>query len=532
MRFFTFIASILIIFAVPAHAEWHEANSDHFRIIADQNEKDVREFAERLEKFHSALHLTLGIKNIKPSPSNRLTIYVLRNDFQLKKLYGDKKSFVGGFYIPRAGSSVSFIPRVDTNGNDVDMSERVLFHEYAHHIMYTNNKLITPRWYSEGFAEFHGSAKFEKDGGIGLGITASHRGAELYLADNIKIEELLDRETYRLAREKDKSYDNFYGRAWLLYHYLNMGGERPGQLSKYFTQLANGKSELDAAREAFGDLEILDKDLKKYMRRSKLQYMKIAGTALKTTDIHIRKMTEAEGQAIPLIIQQKRGLNKESADELLIEARALAEKFPDDASILSMLSEAEFDTENYQAAIDAADKSIAIDPKNINAHVQKIYALAEIAKDADDIDAAWKNVRSAVVTLNKLENDHPIPLIYYYNSFREQGVNIPETAVNGIVRALEIAPYDQKLRWMVAQQFMREKEYSLARYYLIPLANDPHQKNANNPAAKLLRAIENLKDGENLSIKLSLPTSDEDMGDDAGDGDADGDDAGKNDGNK
>ena len=43
------------ILPATARAEWHEASSDHFLVIADQKEKDVREFTERLERYHSGL---------------------------------------------------------------------------------------------------------------------------------------------------------------------------------------------------------------------------------------------------------------------------------------------------------------------------------------------------------------------------------------------------------------------------------------------------------------------------------------------
>lgn len=44
-----------MLFAAAAQAEWLEASSDHFVIYGEQNEKTVKEFAERLERFHSAM---------------------------------------------------------------------------------------------------------------------------------------------------------------------------------------------------------------------------------------------------------------------------------------------------------------------------------------------------------------------------------------------------------------------------------------------------------------------------------------------
>ena len=58
---------LLASLPLAARAEWHEASSDHFLVIADQNEKDVREFTERLERFHGALMSIANSAETKPS---------------------------------------------------------------------------------------------------------------------------------------------------------------------------------------------------------------------------------------------------------------------------------------------------------------------------------------------------------------------------------------------------------------------------------------------------------------------------------
>jgi hypothetical protein len=81
----------LLFLPAPSFANWHEASSDHFVVIASQNEKAVREFTERLERYHSALVYILGKKDVaKPSPSNRVTIYVVSDVEKVQKLFGDK----------------------------------------------------------------------------------------------------------------------------------------------------------------------------------------------------------------------------------------------------------------------------------------------------------------------------------------------------------------------------------------------------------------------------------------------------------
>lgn len=485
------IGAILCIFLVgipgAAKAEWHEASSDHFLVIADQSEKDVREFTERLERYHAALMQAMQRPNEKPSPSNRVTIYVVKTASEVRKLAGDKSGYLQGFYQARAGGSVAFISRVDSGGKELGDSERTLFHEYAHHAMFSNNEWATPRWLAEGFAEFYSTARFDKNGGVSVGLPAVHRGAELALARNVPIEALLDAETYR--KTKTKAYDEFYGRSWGLYHYLLVSQKRPGQLVKYLVALANGQTELEAARGAFGDLKLLEKDLDAYLRQSRWSYIPIAGDKISVGPITTRKMRQAEGAMMPLILESKRGVDATMAKAILPRAQMVAAKYPSDPTVLAALAEAEHDAGNFAAAVVAADKALAVSPALVNAHVQKIYALSRIAENADDREAAWKQVRKSVTALNKVETDHPIPLIYYYRSLQSSGKDITEIAAHGLERALQLAPYDQSVRWQVVQQMVDEKSYPAAYRTLMPLANDPHNRGEDNPAAALMADI-------------------------------------------
>lgn len=485
---------VLLVVSQPARAEWNEASSEHFLVVADQNESDVREFAERLERYHNAVQIALGRENDTPSPSNRVTIYVVRNSEQVQKLAGDKSGNLRGFYRARAGGSLAFTSRVESDGRDLTLSEQVLLHEYTHHIMHGTSEWATPRWLSEGFAEFFSTARFESDGGVSVGLPALHRAAELFHAKNVPIEALLDTATYE--KMKTKTYDAFYGRSWLLYHYLTLSDKRKGQLAKYRTALALGATELDAAKSAFGDLKLLDKDLTAYFKQSKASYLPIAGNRLKTGPIMVRKMTAAETAIMPVVLESKRGVDAVMAKALLPRAQAIAVQYPNDPAVLAALAEAEHDAGNYSVALAAADKALAAEPTLVNAHVQKIFALSRIAENSDNNEAAWKQARKAATALNTVENNHPIPLIYYYRSLKASGKDVSDVAIHGLERALQLAPYDRDTRWQLVQQLMAEKSYRLAYRTLMPLANDPHNRSDDNPAIALLAEIKQKIDTE------------------------------------
>lgn len=502
--------------AAPAHAEWREASSNHFVIYSDQSEKQLRDFAEMLESYHSAMEFILSIKTGPISPSNRVTIYVLDSGRAVRKLYGDTSSNVAGFYQSRAGGSLAFVPRLASGlRTKLSFSEIVLLHEYAHHFMYSNYGTAVPMWLSEGFAEFYASAGFEGDGSVWLGRPATHRAYELLGMREIPIELLLDTEAYA-SREKSRQGDSFYGRSWLLYHYLTMANfekesPRANQMNEYMRNLLSGQKALEAAQNAFGDLEQLDKDLDAYLRQRRMNSFKLRSSYISVGPIAIRTLTEGAAEAMPIRIRSRRGVDDQTAAELLPDIRIVGEKYPDDPFVQATLAEAEFDAGNDALAIAAADRALARDPANMSAHVQKIYATFHIAENSGTADqnASWNASRDAIVAANHAEPDHPIPLIYFYRSFGAQGKSPSKLAVQGLEKALALAPYDMGLRLNVAQQQIQDGRYSVARKTMARLLLDPHNTGIAEVAGRMMDQIEGKEDGLNMTEGQQDATVDE-----------------------
>ncbi|MGB5725291.1 MAG: DUF1570 domain-containing protein [Parasphingorhabdus sp.] len=485
--FLVFCISAMIMHA-PAQAAWHEASSDHFLIYSDQKESDIRAFAERLERYHDAMRFLFNRPTDKPSPSNRVTIYAVNSARYVRELAGEGSKYLQGFYVPRAGGSLAVIPEVKAGRYELSESESVLLHEYAHHFLLSVSARAYPLWFSEGYAEFFGTAKFGSDGSVGLGLSSKNRAYELALAKDVPIEMLLDTQAYQA--NKSKRYDSFYGQSWALYHMLHFFQERKGQLEAYLLAMAKGQTEMAAAAEAFGDISQLDKDLSSYLRKRKILTYNIPPDYLKTGEINIRPLNAAEAEIMPVRIRSKRGVDEEQATALLPEARAVGAKYPNDPFVQAALAEAEFDAGNDKEAVAAADRAIAANPRAINAHIQKGYALARMAPDAEEFDAAWEAVRGQFVKVNRIENDNPIPLMQFYMSYRGQGITPPEIAVQGLQRALELAPYDPELRWMNANQYMADRKYAWAAATLGPLANNPHPSSLSEMAQTLMKEAE------------------------------------------
>jgi tetratricopeptide (TPR) repeat protein len=269
-----------------------------------------------------------------------------------------------------------------------------------------------------------------------------------------------------------------------------MAPERKGQLSEYQRKLASGESALQAAASAFGDLERLEDDMDAYMRRRKLSAMVVDATALAITPILVRKLRPGEAAMLPVMVESKVGVSREEALDLLPEAREVSARYRHDSAVLSALAEAEFDAGNDDAAIAAADSALAIDPKNINAHIQKGYALAHKVESGALPQESWKDVRDQFIKANKIENDHPVPLVQFYLSFLKQGEQPTKNAIAGLEWAMQLAPFDESLRWLVAQQMVSDERYSDAAQTLAPLAYNPHPGEHTDNARELLKDVE------------------------------------------
>lgn len=490
---------MLVLGLLPglAHAEWLEASSDHFVIYANDSERDITRFAQQLERYHAGMATLLRVDTAAPSPSNRVTVYVVRNDRAVRLLYGGDNKYLGGFYLPSANGSIAVVPAVQTANGPVTLSMLVLLHEYAHHFMISSNPAVMPRWLSEGSAEFFASSKFEADGSIWLGRPAQYRAGELYFAKDVKVADLLDPTQYDARAHT--TYDAYYGKSWLLYHYLTFEPARKGQLGRYVKLLQAGESQRDAALHAFGDFAVLEKDVQRYLARPKMSALKLEPELLHVGTVRVRAVSAGEAAVIPCRLRSKRGISsKEEAAAVLADTRKVAAQYPDDPAVLSQLAEAEYDAGHDKEAIAAADAALARDPKWVNAYVQKGLALFDEAKEADAQDkaAAFKAARKPFIALNAMENDHPLPLVYFYRSFAEQGIKPPPIAIDGLTRAVELAPFDMGLRLTLGRVLIRQGRKEDARIALAPVAYNPHDSELSGRARRMLERMDKNEAGK------------------------------------
>lgn len=485
---FVIMAAAMLAPVAPARAEWLQATSKHFIVYANGDAGTVRRQAEDLERFDSVFRYFQTVPERREDESNKLTVYVVASGSAVRRLYGDSSRNVGGFYEGRASGSVAFTPARGSTGDARSRDEPriVLFHEYAHHLLLGNYEAAYPAWFSEGYAEFLSTVRFDKDV-FWIGAPAQHRAYTLHLGASLPAERLFAANMRNLSQEQVSS---LYARGWLLTHYIETDQTRRQQFGAYLTALNAGKPSVEAARAAFGDLRQLDKEMNARMNAAKLPAYRIPNERLPKPVVAIRPLRPGEKAMIELRMRSDRGVNRTTAQPILAEALPIGERYPDDPVVQGWLAEMALDAGRYDLAEAAADRALAADPRSSQALVYKGQAHLRRAREAKVKDpAVWQEARSWLLKANKVDADDAYTLMLYYSSFGMAGVPATANAKAALARAHELVPQDPGLSFAYARQALIDGKLDEARVALRPLAYSAHAA-PDNPAARLLAMLD------------------------------------------
>ncbi|WP_310467790.1 hypothetical protein [Sphingomonas sp.] len=486
------LAVLLALVSAPASAAWHEARSKHFVVYADQDPAELRQFAEKLERFDAAVREARGVPDVAEGAATRVTLFVVRDLRELRKVYGDDEASVGGFYIPKASGSVAFVPEeVEKKGKFRLSSESIFFHEYTHHLMLQSADRPLPTWLTEGFAEFFANPQFNPDGSVVIGAPPRYRAGTLYSGEFIPLPKMLSGDYLYVTQGE---YASLYGRGWLLTHLLSFDLKRRGQLTSYLNDIQAGIPAMTAATKAFGDLKQLDRELNAYFKGDTFTVATIPAHKLRLPPIAVRPLRPGEAEMMSVKVRLARGGSELKAKELAGRARGIARKYPDEAAVHTTVALMELEAGYPAAAVAAADRALALEPNSDQALLAKAKGLLALAKDSPKT-ANWDAIRLLISRANKLDPENAEPLALFYRTYVGQNVRPTANALSGLGYAVALAPQDANLRLEYVGQMIEEQRWADAGRALIPLAYSPHrgkwhdavvavleQVNARNPA--------------------------------------------------
>src|SRR5690242_12005016 len=137
-------AALVMLAPGVAQAKWYKVSSPHFTVYAEGEPAELKNYIANLERYDSAMHVFYKVPTQPPSSSSRVTVFVVRDVEEVTGMSG-----ILGVYMPRAGGPVAFsakygeqtirgISRLGSYVPESSTPQDVLFHEYAHHFMFTS----------------------------------------------------------------------------------------------------------------------------------------------------------------------------------------------------------------------------------------------------------------------------------------------------------------------------------------------------------------------------------------------------------
>lgn len=467
--------------APAAQAEWLEAKSRHFTLYSNTSEKVLRRQSEALERLDWGLRRFLKVADEPDIDSRKVTVFLV-DDADVKRLC--KCLNAAGFYFSRVSGSTAFSAKggwTDYN----DWGRIVLFHEYAHHFLLGTYDIAFPAWYSEGFAEFASTMRITDESAT-IGHAAQHRAFGLMQGERLPARQMFD----PTKRKSGMDMDAFYGRGWLMTHYFSLDGARNTQFLAYLQAMNQGTPSLAAAEQTFGDLRLLDQKLSGYMRQRRLLGLTMPFAGTPTPPIVIRRLSEGEVDMVDLRMQSLRGVDRDNGRKLYAKAAPIAARHAEDPVVQGWLAEMAFDAGEDDAALAAAQKAVARDPKSVQALLyQGRVRIRQLAQTKSADPNAWSAARASIVKANRADPDDAEPLWWFWQSFILQGIEPTASAIKGLHRAQELAPQDNYVRFAAAMARISAGEIPAAQRLLRPLAYHPHAA-ADNPSSRVLAALD------------------------------------------
>ena len=247
---------------------WIEIRSPHFVVVSNAGEKKARRTAGDFERIRTVF---LSALEDTRDESETVVILAVKNEDGLKELLPDYWGREG----PRPDGV--FQPGFDKHFVLLRLDGRtraryqLIYHEYFH--LLKNRSLDqTPPWLNEGLAEFWGRTSINGNT-VEMGLPVGSRSFRR--KSMLPLEELFGMEGNPHDTYPDK-VSAFYAQSWALVHYIMLGDEtgRAGiALDEYLRLVRENVGSVEAAKQAFGDLDELEETLRGYVRSDPMRRM-------------------------------------------------------------------------------------------------------------------------------------------------------------------------------------------------------------------------------------------------------------------
>jgi tetratricopeptide (TPR) repeat protein len=482
------LALLLFVLIAPltAHAKdtWLRVQTKNFTLIGNANEKDMREVATKLEQFRDVFtRLFTAAKFTSPVPT---TVVVFKSKSSYKPFALPNTA---GYF--QKGEDVNYITLSTETYADNPFS--IIYHEYVH-LMVDNTAGNVPAWFNEGLAEYYSTFFIEEDRKVHLGELIPYHLMTLREEKLLPLRKLFAVDNYSPEYNERDKRGIFYAQSWALVHYLMLANnnERRLQLGQFVNYVGAGAALDDAFKRAFQtDIETMEKELKKYIagHTFKMQVATFERKLEVDQEFTVLPLTEADAQAYlgDLLLHVNR---LSDADTRLQQALTLDAKQPMALASLGILRARQG---RFDEARKTLQEAVAGNSRNYLAHYYYAFALSREGMDANDIVRSYSTetaslMRSELTRAIELNPNFPesYSLLAFVNTVTGQDL---DKSIDLLKRALKLSPGRQDLSLLLAQVYMRQDKFDLARQVLAPVQNSKDRM-LKSQAAALLKSIQ------------------------------------------
>ncbi len=480
-------AGLLLLVVVPAtiHAKdnWTSVRTKNFLLVGNAGEKDIRKVATRLEQFRDVFtRLFPSARFETPVPT---TVIVFKSMSSYKPFnFGNN----AGYF--QKGEDVNYITL--TTELSAQNPYSVIYHEYVH-LLVDNVSGNAPTWFNEGLAEYYSSFDIEEDRKAHLGDLIPYHLETLREEKLLPLRALFAVDQYSPYYNESGKRGVFYAESWALVHYLILGngGQGVGQLGKFIQLIAANVKIEDAFTQAFQTtVEALEKELKKYIEGHtfKMQVATFEHKLEFDNEMKVAPLTEAEAQGYlgDLLLHIHR---LSDAEARLQQALTLDPKLTMAEASLGIVRARQG---RFDEAKKALQEAVQGDSNNYLAHYYYAYALSREGMDANNFIRSYGSETAATMRteLRKaIELGPTFPESYRLLAFVNMvtGEQLDDS-INLLKRALALSPGRQDVTLDLAQIYLRQEKFDLARATLESAANatgEPRlqQREANSTAS-------------------------------------------------
>jgi tetratricopeptide (TPR) repeat protein len=463
----------------PARAEWLKAESPHFVVYGDVGEGDLRNYVRKVERFDALLRLWFPVQTDIEAP--KLSIYLADGSKDMRKIWPDIPSNVGGFYTP--GEERIFAV---TGGRGAE-NDQTLFHEYCHHFMQQYLTAAYPGWFVEGFAEYFATAELTP-GHMRVGLPSPGRMNSLTMGANT----WLPMETVLRSRSLEIGSRGhfYYAQSWALTNYFMSTPERRAALGRYLGAVMNGGDPIASVQPATGRTPIqLQDDVRAYIS-SRTNFLS-QDHEFTAAEVTITRMPPSARDLVWLDLRLARYVPEELRAGNLAEAERAAARYPNDALAARALAQAHMDMQQDEDAVRVLDVAVSAGLDDAPTLRMQAVAMMDLGDTLEETDFDRKTqlygrARSALArAYQKDASDYRIYLAL--SRSREDAPGFPtDNDLDTLRFGSDLAPQVQGMSLRTAQALMSRGHYGEAIRYLTPVANNPHGGEGLAPVRALL----------------------------------------------